>query len=337
MKNPAAKIEEIKKLMPKIFKLLEESGSESLKNAKNHLRTLELETPAAREALERYAENWNDTIHPALLALSYDAVADETAKVVDLQTVVLFLTAAMDIHDDVIDKSRTKGGKPTIYGEFGEDLAVLLGDALLFEGLMMLQKFQSSTNPESYKAIMETVNDAFFEVGNAHLIELQLKKKTNVNPKDILNVIEKKAAIFEAICKIGAIVGKGSKKQIDALKTWGRTFGFLVMLREEFIDMFEPEELMGRMKNEYLPIPIIYAFKDAKASTTVARLSNSMVTEDGIDNLIDMVYANEKVKKLKETMEDRAKQAVDVVSSSNLKNKPVLTLSTLVMGTLEDL
>jgi geranylgeranyl pyrophosphate synthase len=337
MKNPTAKIEEIKKLMPKIFKLLEESGSESLKNAKNHLRTLKLETPAAREALERYAENWNDTIHPALLALSYDAVADETAKVVDLQTVVLFLTAAMDIHDDVIDKSRTKGDKPTIYGKFGEDLAVLLGDALLFEGLMMLQKFQSSTNPESYRAIMETVNDAFFEVGNAHLIELQLKKKTNVNPKDILNVIEKKAAIFEAICKIGAIVGKGSEKQIDALKTWGRTFGFLVMLREEFIDMFEPEELMGRMKNEYLPIPIVYAFKDAKASTTVARLSNFMVTEDGIDNLIDMVYANEKVKKLKETMKARAKQAIDVVSSSNLKNKPILALSTLVMGTLEDL
>ena len=325
------------KLMPQIIGLLADRGGKSLDQARKRLLMVKVETAKAREVLEHYAKNWNDTIHPAILSLSCDAVTDEVIDVTDMQVIILFLTAAMDIHDDVIDKSKTKGGKATIYGKFGEDLAILIGDALLLEGFMMLHNYKRSMVVESFNSIMETINNSFFEIGNAHLMELQLKRKTRVKPDEYLRLIEKKAAIFEGITNIGAIIGKGSENQVVALKTYGRTLGFLAMLREEFIDMFEPAELINRMNNEYLPLPIVYALEDSKVRKLIAKLRNSKTKQDSIQELISMVYGNKNVIGLKENMDVRVEQAIVMLSALNLKKEITLALATLLRGTVEDL
>jgi geranylgeranyl pyrophosphate synthase len=325
------------KLMPQIIGLLEDRGSKSLDQARRRLLMVKVETAKARAALEHYAKNWNDTIHPAILSLSCDAVTEEVTDVKDMQVIILFLTAAMDIHDDVLDKSKTKGGKVTIYGKFGEDLAILIGDALLLEGFMMLHNCKRSIALESFNSIMETINNSFFEIGNAHLMELQLKRKTSVALSEYLRMIEKKAAIFEGISKIGAIIGKGSEGQINALETYGRILGFLAMLREEFIDMFEPAELQNRMNNEYLPLPIAYAVEDPKVRKHITTLRGSKGTQNDIRKLTNMVYENKNVIELKKIMEERVKQAIAILTESNLEKKAVTDLALLVRGVLEDL
>jgi geranylgeranyl pyrophosphate synthase len=67
---------------------------------------------------------WNDTTRPGVLALAYEAVGGKAEEVVPLQTAMLFIDAAMDIHDDIIDKSIIKGSKETLYGKFGEETAL---------------------------------------------------------------------------------------------------------------------------------------------------------------------------------------------------------------------
>jgi geranylgeranyl diphosphate synthase type II len=325
------------KLMPQILGLLEKRSSGSLEEARKRLLMVKVETTKAHEALEYYAKNWNDIIHPAILSLSCDAVADELRNVMDMQVIILFLTAAMDIHDDVIDKSKTKGNKTTIYGKFGENLAILMGDALLLEGFVMLHEYKSSITLESFNSIMEIIKNSFFEIGNAHLMELQIRRKTSAEPDEYLHIVEKKAAIFEGICEIGAIIGKGSESQVNAIKTYGRTLGFLAMLREEFIDMFEPAELQNRMDNECLPLPVAYALEDPKVRKLIRTLRGSKKTQDNIHELIDVVYENKNVIGLKKIMEERAEQAIDILTASNLKEKPAIDLTTLTRGTLEDL
>jgi len=336
-KKSSGKKANYEKLMPQILCMLEWHGGRSLEHARKHLSAIRVENNEARQGLELYSKNWNDTIHPAILSLSFDAVSNDEFDVTDLQVMVLLLTAAMDIHDDVMDKSRTKGGKPTLYGKFGEDLAILMGDALLLEGFMMLHSCRRLMDQESFDRIMNTVNNSLLEVGNAHLLELQLKRKINVAPDEILNLIEKKAAIFEGLSEMGAIAGKGSQDQIDALKAAGRAFGYLVMLREEFIDMFEPAELSSRLKNEYPPLPIVYAIEDPKVEKSVAKLRNKRITERESQELISMVYENKNVIKLKKTMENKVNQAIVLLSNANLKKKPASTLAMLIRGTLEEI
>lgn len=171
------------KLMPQIIRMLDKQGSMALEQARRRILAIKVESVEAQEGLKLYAKNWRDMIHPALLSLSVNAVSNGTFDVTDLQIVVLLLTAAMDIHDDVMDKSKTKSGKPTLYGKFGESLAILMGDALLMEGFMMLHSLNHSLEAKSYDQIMDIVNNSLFEVGNAHLMELDSRIKSALRPR----------------------------------------------------------------------------------------------------------------------------------------------------------
>jgi len=318
--------------------MLDAQGGKSLEQARKRLIAMGVDNAEARQSMKMYAENWKDVIHPSILSLSSDAVSEGTPIVIDLQVMILLLTAAMDIHDDVMDKSTEKNGKATLYGKYGDDLAILVGDALLMESFMMLDVFRKSIDPESFDCIVTTLKKSLLEVGNAHLMELQLKKKkASVLPEELISLIEKKAAIFEGIAEIGAIAGKGAFDQINALKAWAKAFGYLVIVREEFIDMFEPAELSNRLINEYLPLPILYAIEDPEVKEYVAKLGDGKITEAIIQGLINLVYENKNVIRLKVTMENRLSQALKQLETNSLNKKPASSLAILIQATLEDL
>jgi geranylgeranyl pyrophosphate synthase len=325
------------KLMPQLAVLLKNKSAAAIKLAQKRILSLNLETSKGREAIKLYAKNWTDTIHPSLIALSSEAVSPQPLDITDLQVVLLLLTGAMDIHDDIIDKSNSKGNKPTICGKFGEEMAVLLGDALLFESFTMLRNIENAFGQEHSKSIIDVIYKSIFEVGNAHLREFELRKKNTIKPIEILSVIEGKAAIFECLFKIGTIAGGGSRKQIQGFGEFGRAFGFLVMLREEFIDMYEPEELMNRVNNEYPPIPLLYALDDPSVRNIVGSLRADKISQEVIEKLIDLVYQQSGVVELKKMMLDKASTVISRLDSLEIKRESRTALANLMMGTLEDL
>ena len=338
MKKEASRKKVIeKKLMPQVLRILEAQGGESLEQARKRLLAIGVEDPKAREGMKMYAKQWNDFIHPAILSLSSDSVSKRTPVIMDLQVMVLLLTAAMDIHDDVMDKSATKNGRATLYGKFGENLAILMGDALLMESLVMLGSFKSSMELGSFDRIVATLKNSLLEVGNAHLMELQLKRKANVSPQELIDLMEKKAAIFEGLAEIGAIAGKASNDQINALKAWARAFGYLGTVREEFIDMFDPAELSNRLRNEYPPLPVLCAIEDPKVREFITRLQRGKITENSVQELVNLVYENQNVVRLKETMENRVIRTTNLLKPQHLNKKPTLSLSLLIKAILEDL
>jgi geranylgeranyl pyrophosphate synthase len=53
------------------------------------------------------------------------------------QAAIIMFTGAFDIHDDIIDKSVEKRRIPTVYGKFGSEIALLLGNAFLIKGFTL--------------------------------------------------------------------------------------------------------------------------------------------------------------------------------------------------------
>lgn len=325
------------KLMPQMLKMLEAQSYESLEQARKRVKAIGIQNSRARESIEIYATNWNDYVHPAILSLASDAVSKRQPVIDDLQVMILLQTAAMDIHDDVMDKSKMKNGKPTLFGKFGQDMAILVGDAFFMESLMMLPSLKSLIDEVSFERILATVRSTLLEVGNAHLLELSLKGRLDLQPQEIIDLIERKAAIFEGIAEIGAIIGRATEDQINALKVSARTFGALVMLREEFIDMFEPVELSSRLINEYPPLPIVISLDYPKAREYVEKFRKGKVTQKLVSELTSVVLRNRNVSNLKKTMEVRAAQTVQLLRAQHFKKKPASSLASLIQATLEDL
>ena len=137
--------------------------------------------------------------------------------------------------------------------------------------------------------------------------------------------------------QIGAILGNGNMDQIKIIGNFGRTLGILMGVREDFIDIFEPEELKNRMINECLPLPMLYAFKSQKNKKTILFILNKeTLTENDVDNIVNLIFEDKEVKELKKRLKHWTRNALQDIST--FKNREIaLQVTDLIKSIMEDL
>lgn len=250
---------------------------------------------------------------------------------------MLLLTAAFDIHDDIIDESKTKYGKPTLLGKFGKNVALLVGDAFLIKALTQLHRLETQISTQKINRIWDIINKQFFELGDAEALEASLKRNVDISPEECFRIVEKKASSFEAHMRIGAVIGCGKQKEIDILGNYGRTLGILNTVRDDFIDIFEPEELQNRMKNELLPFPVLYAFKNPQDKKAILEvLSKPKISNRNAERIVDIIFRERNVQIFKERIQCLVEKTIK--SISGLQNQDIKSqIRTLITGLLEDL
>ncbi|MCK4474666.1 polyprenyl synthetase family protein, partial [Candidatus Bathyarchaeota archaeon] len=212
-----------KKSMEKVKNLLEKRGRKAYEIAKEQILNEEIAYEPIREALQYFIQElWHNFQHPALLSLTCESVGGKTENTTSIGVALILLTGAADIHDDIVDQSETKGSKPTVFGKFGIDIALLTGDALLLKGCTLLQKACECLPKKQGEAITNLVKEAFFEIGIAEAKEATFKGNWDLDPEEYLDIIRMKAAIADVTARIGAIIGGGSSDEIEALGKYGR-------------------------------------------------------------------------------------------------------------------
>lgn len=314
---------------------LTKKSKNALEFAKRTILSEKIQYRKLHDALEYYVSNWNDITHPGLFAVAYEAVRGELQAAVPVQAAVAMMAAAFDMHDDIIDKSVLKHGAPTVFGKFGEEIALLLGNAFLIEGFTLFVKSLEELDQEKAK-VFETIKQSLYEFGNAHALELSLKKRADAPPEEYLKILEMKAASIEGDMRIGAIIGGGTNKEVEALARYGRILGTLAMLREEFVDVFDVKELNQRVSSEYLPIPVLYAMQDRESKKKIEKLLTNEITSSDVDFLVDTVFETKNVGNLKKYMQGLVVEAIHTASKiGNGKSKHLLR--SFASSTLEDI
>jgi geranylgeranyl pyrophosphate synthase len=320
-----------------LLEILKKRSNNGLEFAKKAILTEKIECKKLRAALEYYTSNWENFTHPGLFSIACEVVGGNPDKAVEVQAVIAMIAAALDIHDDIIDKSNIKHGKPTVFGKFGQDMALILGDGFFVSGFTLLGKSIAKLPEEKIREILATLRRSLLELGSAHALELDLKGRMNIAPEEYMKILEMKAASVEADMRIGAIVGEGTNSEIEILTKYGRILGILATLREEFIDVFDIEELSQRMKNECLPIPVLYSMQDEEKNERLQKLlAKKKITSKDVDELLDIVLKTRNVRRLKKMMKDLVEENVYLISEIKF-SEIKMTLNDLLTSTLEDL
>jgi geranylgeranyl pyrophosphate synthase len=254
----------------------------------------------------------------------------------EVQAGIALMAAAFDLHDDIIDNSKMKHGLETVFGKYGKEIALLLGNAFLIEGFTHFVESLDELYQVKDEEIVEILKSSLFELGNAHALELNLKRRVNATPNECMDVVNLKAASIEADMRIGAIVGGGSNSQIEALAKYGRILGVLATLREEFVDVFDIEELNQRVL-EYPPIPVFYAMQDSPSKARIKGiLAKRRFTSEDVEELAELVLKTKSVERLKKDMLNLATEAASLLSQfkeSRLQHQ----LAKLALSSLDDL
>jgi len=327
----------VKKIGKKIVADLKKRSEKGLQLARQILQKERIEDSTLCDALKHYITNWNDFTHPGLFSLACEAVGGNPDDVVSAQAAIAMMAAAFDIHDDIIDKSKVKHKIPTVYGKFGTETALLLGNAFLIEGFKLFVDSTAILAKGKSREALEAFKKLIFEVGNAHAMEISLKKRKSIVPDDYLKVIEMKAAGIELDMHLGALFGGGKNAEVETLTRLGRIIGILVTLREEFIDIFEIEELCQRILANDLPIPLLFAMQNQKAKRKVnAIISKTKITQDEVAKLVDCTLEAIPVMRLKKKMQT----LIDDGSKLTLhlpNTKLIIQLQAFLSFMLEDL
>ena len=306
-----------------VRKLFNERGKKSLKEAVASILQEKIECDETKEALSHFMSHWRDVVRPSLVSLACEAVGGDPSITVPIGKSLTLLSGATDIHDDIIDKTMVKGKRKTVLGEFGGDISLMAGDALIFEGFVALFEglARLDISPEKKLAIVHTVKELYFEMFDGEALELRFRARTDIKPDEYIYVVRKKAADVEACMRVGTMLGNGSKEQVDAVGGYGRLLGTMVLLRNDLEDMLDLNLLNLRIKNESLPLPILYALENDKKKEILAILKKEKVSKREAERLLKLISEAggiNKLEKLFMNIKNQARMKIEKLKSSRI-------------------
>ena len=290
-------------VMTKIFR---QKGNPALKMAKRKMLLNCKDDGAISQALRHFSKITLRNampVFPALISISCEAVGGEAEKTTLFGAAIVMITGAADLHDDLLDKSFSKGPKQTVLGKFGESVTVLAGDTLLVQGLTQLQTASEVISKKQANAIGGLVANAVFEICNGETLEAQLKGRLDLTPNEFNEVIKLKAVVPELTMKMGAILGNGNSQSVERLGQFGRTYGVVSIVVEEFSDLLNFEELKNRLKNECPPLPLIYALQNSQIKDAITPLLYAdSLSEGSHKKIIETVLCSKESRDLQKTL-----------------------------------
>lgn len=191
--------------------------------------------PVARHVLAAGGKR----LRPFLTIQTGRAFGGEERDLYILGAAVEMLHAATLLHDDILDNSELRRGKPAAHTLFGRSAAILAGDALLAKSMLVVSRLGDTrlTNCIS-EAVMRTAEGQILEsgqVGNSFL-----------SHDDYLEIIKGKTAwMLRASCELGALRAGAGPEQVSAAAEYGMELGIAFQMVDDALD-FSPSSKTGK-------------------------------------------------------------------------------------------
>jgi len=275
-------------------------------------------------------EYWHDLARPTLMSICCEAVGGDPNATIPFAVPLSLISGALDIQDDIIDQSKTKHGRPTVYGKYGKEIAMLAADALLFKGFALLNEACLEIPKEKAKKIVKIVKDLFYELGEAEALELNLKGRMDVTPEEYLHIIEKKAADVEAHTHIGAIIGNATEIEKENLSRYGRLLGMIIIIGDDLIDLLDYRETKNRIKNECLPLPVIYALSNQKRNVILRNLISNNFSKTTFKKLKIEIERSKGFESVKQVTNQLVNEALRYIRHMGRKLEIIMKASTII-------
>ena len=225
-------------------------------------------------------------LRPILVLLTARCLEYPDQRHIDLATIIEFIHTATLLHDDVVDMSDLRRGRPTANAQFGNAPSVLVGDFLYSRAFQMLVRLGSME-------IMAILSDTTNVISEGEVQQLINAKNPAVSEQDYLTVIHKKtAALFEAACRTGAVLAGAEEEQKEAAWLFGHHLGLAFQLIDDLLDYEGDQAALGKNIGDDLAegkptLPLIHAMAHTEGAEQ--ELIRDAITNGRVDHLADIV------------------------------------------------
>jgi geranylgeranyl diphosphate synthase type II len=190
-------------------------------------------------------------IRPILCLAAVEAVGGDMAPAMPVACALELIHTYSLIHDDLpaMDNDDFRRGKLTCHKVFGEDIAILAGDALLTEAFVLLSRAEKVRLPaERRLAVIQEIAQAAGISGMVGGQTFDVVSGKSVPDENTLNEIyrRKTGALIVAAVKSGAIVSNAREDKIQALAKYGINVGLAFQIADDILNVEGDRELMGK-------------------------------------------------------------------------------------------
>ena len=241
-----------------------------------------------RQVAEYIIGGGGKRLRPALLILSAGAFGYRGAHHHELAAVVEFIHTATLLHDDVVDESALRRGRPTANSLFGNAASVLVGD------FVYSRSFQMMVGTDNMR-VLKVLADATNVIAEGEVLQLMNCHNAGIDEEGYLQVIRYKTAkLFEAATRLGAILGGASTAAEDAIATYGIHLGTAFQLIDDVLDYSGDQATTGKNVGDDLAegkatLPLIYAMQHGTPEQ--ASVIRHAIEQGGLSDLTAVLAA----------------------------------------------
>jgi len=244
-------------------------------------------TPVISELSNHLINAGGKRLRPLLTLAASDLCNYSGASHIKLAAAIEFIHTATLLHDDVVDESFQRRGKPTANILWDNQSSVLVGDYLFSKS------FQLMVETDSLK-VLSILADASSTISEGEILQLSAVRNIKTDESAYFKIIEgKTAALFAAATEVGAVISNVEDKEADALANFGKALGISFQITDDLLDYVGSEEVLGKnigddFKEGKVTLPLIKAI--SRSSKEEKRFWEEVINK-GMQKSSDLEHA----------------------------------------------
>ena len=195
------------------------------------------------------------------------------------------------VHDDVVDNTATRRGKPTANAVFGNGVAILTGDFLLARAMRLLAV-------DGDLKIIRAVSEITIAMSEGEVMEIVATGDPKISTEHYFEILRKKTAVFvEGCCRCGAILGGATADQESALAEYGYRLGMAFQIADDLLDYTGDPSVTGKpvgsdLRDGRATLPFLLALREARAADRdilLASFGNAALTDAAVAEAVGVL------------------------------------------------
>jgi geranylgeranyl diphosphate synthase type II len=220
-----------------------------------------------------YPSRPGKALRPALCVATSRAFGGNDGDILPVAVAIELLHNAFLVHDDIVDGSERRRGRPTLAAEYGVGLALNAGDALAMLSNQILRRHATCMDVDLADRVLHEFDAMAMRTLEGQATELGWRRDRveALEPEDYLDLIMHKTCWYTTVhpLRVGALVGSEGAADLQPMVRFGFYLGAAFQIQDDLLNLLGSEQTYGKEIDGDLyegkrTLPLIHLLRNAR-------------------------------------------------------------------------